>query len=161
MQPHHPPPGRPGTPVFLLDAWRLTHRYDRPDDEAVDNRYMLTPSDLPDPSVLRARGIERVLYVVDGDGDSRAEEDDLHALFLMYQEAGIDLALIDLSELVPGNQEPFYGQSLFIDPTRFTIVGDPSFYHRARGGFGGIHVIYGCWSPDGGHTHMFPFHGGG
>jgi hypothetical protein len=160
MRPHTLSP-RPGIPVFLLDAWRLTHRYDRPDDEAVDNRYMLTPSDLPDPSVLEARGISRVLYVIDGDEETRNEEDDLHALFLLYQEAGIELSIIDLADLTDPEAEPYYGQSLMINPLRVTIVGDPSFYHRARGGFGGPHVIYGGWSPDGGHMHTFPFHGGG
>jgi hypothetical protein len=161
MEPRLPPPNRAGTPIFLLDAWRLTHRYDRPDDEAVDNRYMLTPSDLPDPTVLRARGIERVLYVIDGDADARTEEDDLHELFLKYQEAGVNLSIIDLSDLSDANTEPYYGQSLVVDPLRLTIVSDPSFYHRARGGFGSTHVIYGGWGPDGGHTHCFHFHGGG
>jgi hypothetical protein len=163
LRPRPPPPGQAGTPMFLLDAWRLTHRYDLPDDEAVDNRYMLTASDLPDPSVLRAHGIDHVLYVVDSVQESEREEDDLRDIFLAYQDAGIRISMLDLDDILgapPDGDLRARAETLIIDPLRFTVVGDPSFYHRARGGFGGVHVIYGGFSP-GGHAHTFPFHGGG
>jgi hypothetical protein len=163
MQPRLPSGGQEGTPMFLLDAWRLTHRYDRPDDETTDNRYMLMPSDLPEAEVLRARGITRVLYVVDSLGSAQEEEDDLHAVFLSYQDAGIDVAIVDLADLesVATERPPFpsYGQSLVIDPGRITIVSDPSFFHRARGGFGCWHILYG--GGVGVHGYVFGGHRGG
>jgi hypothetical protein len=161
MSPSRPSAGQGGTPIFLLDAWRLTHRYDRPDDETTDNRYMLMPSDLPDTQVLRARGIGRVLYVVDSLESAQEEEDDVHPIFLSYQGAGIDVAIVDLADLESMANDrpllPYYGQTLVIDPGRMTILSDPSFFHRARGGFGGTHIIYG----GGAHGPVFGGHGGG
>jgi hypothetical protein len=155
-----------GVPVFLLDAWRLTHRYDRPDEEATDNRYMLTASDLPSAAVLLQHRIARVLYVVDNLNSSQAEEDDLHAIFASYQEAGIHIGIVDLAELTATARRrtlmPYYGQTLLIDPYRATLVEDPSFYFRARGGFGGTEVIYGGgFAFGGGYGHAFGSHGGG
>jgi hypothetical protein len=167
MKPRLPTTG-PGAPVFLLDAWRLTHRFDRPDEEANDNRYMLTPNDLPAPSVLLDRGIGRVLYVVDSLNVAQVEEDDLHAIFASYQIAGIDISIVDLADLTEAAREqpfvPYYGQTLVIDPdpVRGMIVDDPSFYHRARGGFGGTHVIYGGGRAYGGSFGVgWGGHGGG
>jgi hypothetical protein len=166
MQPRLPVGRSPGMPVFMLDAWRLAYRYDHPDDETTDNRYMLTSSDLPDGATLRARGIDRVLYVVESLDGAQIEEDDLHQTFLDYQAMGITTSIVDLAMLgdVPDErlESPYYGQALYIDTGRVTVVTDPSFYHRARGGFGGTHVVYG-----GGHPFMaaygftFGMHGGG
>jgi hypothetical protein len=136
------------TPVFLLDAWRLAYRFEDPGEGAYDNRYILNPSDLPDAATLRQRGVDRVLYVVEDREDSDVEEDDLHACFLRWQAAGISLAMVDLSELeVPFPPTPplasgrwfriFDEDALVVRP-RSTIVDAPSFYARARGGFGGL-----------------------
>jgi hypothetical protein len=164
-----PPLGRqPSTPVFMLDAWRLAYRYDHPDDETTDNRYMLTASDLPDGATLRARGIDHVLYVVESLEGAQLEEDDLHQTFLDYQAMGITTSIVDLAQLAAVAEQPpetpyyYYGQPLYIDGGRITIISDASFYHRARGGFGGTHVVYG-----GGHGFagaygfVFGAHGGG
>ena len=166
MQPRLPVGRRPSVPVFMLDAWRLAYRYDHPDDETTDNRYMLTASDLPDGATLRARGIDRVLYVVESLEGAQLEEDDLHQTFLDYQAMGITTSIVDLAQLAddrdPREELPYYGQPLSIDASRITIIGDRSFYRRARGGFGGTHVIYG-----GGHGFagaygfVFGQHGGG
>jgi hypothetical protein len=166
MQPR-PPVGRgPSVPVFMLDAWRLAYRYDHPDDETTDNRYMLTASDLPDGATLRARGIDRVLYVVESLEGVQVEEDDLHQTFLDYQAMGITTSIVDLAQLnglaAQRPETPYYGQALYVDSGRVTVIGDPSFYHRARGGFGGTHVVYG-----GGHPFFAAYgftlgtHGGG
>lgn len=159
------PSGAEGAPVFLLDAWRLALPDEPPDDEVTDNRYMLTPADLPAPEVLLSRGIRRVLYVVEDLEASDREEDDLHAAFAAYQAAGISIAMVDLAllqdrpEIAPWDDLGSDQWSLLIDPARGTVVTDPSFYARARGGFGGPHVIHG-----GGHGfgfgHFFG-HGGG
>jgi hypothetical protein len=166
MRPVLPPASNPGAPVFMLDAWRLTHRYDRPDDESTDNRYMLTESDLPSTVVLENRGIRRVIYVVDSVDASQAEEDDLHAVFASYQKSGIDVGIVDLADLLSMASQrplvPYYGHPLLIDPFRVTLIDDPSFYFRARGGFGGVHVINsGGYAFGGCYGRVFGFHGGG
>ena len=61
-------------PVFLLDAWRLAYRDIVPDDDDVDNRYILNPTDLPDAEALRAHGIRRVIYVVEDLNETDVEE---------------------------------------------------------------------------------------
>jgi hypothetical protein len=130
-------------PVFLLDAWRLAYRMDETDDEITDNRYIIYPSDLPDPSVLRANGISRVVYVVEDLDETTQEEDDLHPIFAAYQAAGVAIFMVDLNFLArPIERDRWYEvlppRRLYIEE-RVVIVDDPHFYARARGGFGGIH----------------------
>ncbi len=132
-------------PVFMLDAWRLAYRFDAPEPEVFDNRYMLNQSDLPDSSVLRAHGISRVLYVVDSLEDTEVEEDDLHLTFRSLAADGIGLSLVDLSWLeergaAPGLDLAFTEHPLRVEP-RLTLVDDPMFFKRAHGGFGGLHGI--------------------
>jgi hypothetical protein len=134
--------------VFLLDAWRLALQGTTPDPSAVDNRYILLSSDFPDAATLRARGIRRVIYVVEDRAESSTEEDDVHDLALAYQAAGIPLSLVDLGQLagmdvIPPEQADERWASYLDDwglevEVRSTILDDPGFYMRARGGFGGV-----------------------
>ena len=154
-----------GQPVFLLDAWRLAFREDPPDDDRTDNRYMLNAADLPPADMLLSRGIRRVVYVVESCESTSREEDDLHATFVAYRAAGIAVDLVDLELLQSLDpDEPWRdlvcGEwSLPIDPNRGTLVTDPTFYSRARGGFGGPHAIHGGVF-GAGFGHIFG-HGGG
>jgi hypothetical protein len=143
-------------PVFLLDSWRLAFRDEAPPDSVTDNRYILYPSDLPDPSLLARQNIRRVVYVVESADENETEEDDLHDIFTAYQDAGITVYLVDLDWLATqscgpdfsvqvnagGFSNPYYSalwhRALFVRP-REVCVHDPAFYARARGGFGGIH----------------------
>jgi hypothetical protein len=129
-------------PVFLLDSWRLAYRFEDPGEGTYDNRYILTPGDLPDAATLRQRGIQRVLYVVEDLGESSVEEDDLHVTFLRWQRAGVALAMVDLTWLerpvgARGWFHVFDEGALTVRP-RATVVDAPGFYDRARGGFGGL-----------------------
>jgi hypothetical protein len=144
-QPLSTPPDAtvPTTPVFMLDAWRLAYRDDQPDDDVYDNRYMLMPSDLPSPEALRAAFITRVLYVVEDLDETDLEEDDLHDVFSAYQAAGIGIHLVDLSWLKGRERTARWAEELaprthWVRP-RVTLMQDPYFYSRARGGFGGVH----------------------
>lgn len=144
MAPADDPARGPGLPVFLLDAWRLAHRYDETDDDTYDNRYALTSSDLPDAATLRARGIDRIVYVVYSLSQTTVEEDDLHPIFLQWEAAGIRIAMVDLADLVGMDQDDPWDtllirRDLWVEP-RETILGGESFYLRARGGFGGVHA---------------------
>ena len=125
--------------------WRLAYRFDAPEPEVFDNRYMLTQADLPDASVLRTHGISRVLYVVDSLDDTEVEEDDLHLTFRALVGEGIGLSLIDLAWLedhgaAPGLDLAFAEHPLRVEP-RLTLIDDPLFFKRAHGGFGGLHGI--------------------
>lgn len=141
-----PPVATAAHPVFVLDSWRLAYRFDDPGDEAYDNRYMLMPGDLPDPEFLRTQGITRVVYVVEDLDDAEVEEDDLHALFKSYQDAGIGIFMVDLAFLstvpapVDGSWRVDWAARLAPQAhwvsQRYTLVDDPFFYARARGGFG-------------------------
>jgi hypothetical protein len=147
-------PGATSTrPVFLLDAWRLAYRDDEPPDDVTDNRYILNPSELPDPAMLRAQGIRRVAYVVESLSDTTNEEDDLNPIFAAYEAAGIELYMLDLDVLLQPvamqYDQPvvgYYYWGVWFGPRyyfacgrRWTILDDPRFYTRAHGGFGGIH----------------------
>jgi hypothetical protein len=136
-----------------------------------DNRYMLNPSDFPSAEMLRARGIHRVIYVVEARDDTIHEEDDLNELFLSYAEAGIEIDVVDLALLqgIPSRVAVYVGPPYphwwwwYFGPYRFTcihrwtVVHDPRFYVRARGGFGGVHGVP-HWGA-GGHYHFYA--GGG
>ncbi len=147
-------------PVFLLDAWRLAYRDQETADDVTDNRYMIQGSDLPDVQTLRAQGITRVFYLVESLDDTETEEDDLHEVLASYQEAGIALFMVDLAwALEPTEPRARYSEgiqscSLQVVP-RLTVVSDPRFYARSRGGFGGIHGV-----PSLGHGGSRGFFGG-
>lgn len=157
MQPRLPASNSVTHPVFLLDAWRMAYRFDEPDEEVFDNRYFLQGSDLPDDTVLNARGIRRVIYVVSSLDDVSVEEDDLHAIFTLYQASGIQLEIVDLAGLsriiAPSGWPQFYSSNSFRIASRTTLINDPAFYARARGGFGGLHGVpfSGGYSGGGGH----------
>jgi hypothetical protein len=160
----------PARPVFLLDAWRLAYRDEEPPDDVYDNRYMLNPSDLPDASVLRARGIRHVVYVVARRGPTIFEEEDLNTTFVDYQRAGIPVVLMDLDELARLGADVdwptvFVDDRLDVSP-RATILLQPQFYTRAPGAFGGIGAFpsfgFGgrAGAPHGGVGFHGGFHGG-
>jgi hypothetical protein len=172
---HMPPRARTGAqddvdarPVFLLDSWRLAFKDETVDDEVTDNRYMLSQADFPSAAELMSHGISHVVYVVTDVGDVMYEEDDLNALFVAYQAAGIEVHMVDLSQLTTVIEPPGTGtvgvpwyvnvQNRFYVRTRRTVVHDEWFYRRAHGGFGGVHGV-----PIGsGHAYMFAGgHGGG
>jgi hypothetical protein len=158
-------------PVFVLDSWRLAYPAVTVDEETTDNRYMLGPADFPDVDVLRREGITRVLYVVESRDDAPVEEDDLNATFLEYAAAGIDLAIVDLEDLSywPRDEagasgrpnlliswDGWFRRYVYPPRVRPTIISDPLFYGRSRGGFG---VVSSAWSA---HAAMYGSgHGGG
>ena len=137
-----PPDAKEAHPVFVLDSWRLAYRFDEPESGVFDNRYMLMPGDLPDVATLRAQGITRVVYVVEDLDDTEVEEDDLHASFRAWQLAGLAIHLVDLDFLKDLTSWEKADWATKLAPRshwvreRYTLVDDPRFYYRARGGFG-------------------------
>ena len=142
-----PPSDVAPRPIFLLDSWRLAFKAEELDDDAIDNRYMLTQSDFPSASALQAQGIHQVIYVV-ACADVEMEEDDLNDLFASYTEQGIQIHMIDLATLArvrePG-EDPWYVELPYAHPfvfrPRSTVVHDPCFYRRSPGGFGGASLV--------------------
>ena len=151
-------------PVFVLDSWRLAFRFDPVEDDTTDNRYMLSAGDLPDAAALRAQGITRVVYVVEDLDDTTEEEDDLNSVFLEYQDAGVEVSLVDLDWFSSwAGSPPRWGERLgscrLGVRRRPTLLNDPKFYARAHGGFGGVlstPSVHGGWGS--GHRGG---HGGG
>jgi hypothetical protein len=156
MQPRLPQPEDLATrPVVLLDAWRLAFREDEPGDDVTDNRYMLSPTDVPDADSLRAQGITRIVYVVEDLDDTETEEDDLHEAFMAYQAAGISIFMVDLRFVYTAleHQHPWNEVLVrhhYAVVARTTICSDVHFYARSRGGFGGVHGF-----PTGGRGYGF------
>jgi hypothetical protein len=151
MPPSLPTGPGPTLPVFLLDAWRLAYRDETVHDDVTDNRYMLNPADLPSAEVLVERGIRHVLYVVEDLDDTQTEEDDLNETFLKYQAEGVRVSMVDFTWLMELGDRGSWrsqatwdwrlGSSVYTVGHRATIVKDPNFYVRARGGFGGEGVL--------------------
>ena len=131
-------------PVFLLDSSRLWERDLPPSEEAIDNRYALLPSDVPDAPTLQAMGITHVVYLVGDRTETPREEDDLHERALEYQNAGLGLSLVGLTDIerlgTAGNFTEIWARTPLIVLPRSTVLTDPAFYARARGGFGGVHA---------------------
>jgi hypothetical protein len=132
-------------PVFVLDSWRLAYRFDDPGPGVYDNRYMIMPGDLPDAETLKERGVARVVYVVEDLDDAEVEEDDLVATFRSWQAAGVTLHMLDLDfiqRIVPPPPPSALDWPRTLAPVtywsraRWTLIDDPVFYARARGGFG-------------------------
>jgi hypothetical protein len=141
----------------LLDSWRLAYQDEEFPDDAYDNRYMLSPSDLPDAETLRARGIDQVVYVVESRGWADLEEEDLHDAFLAYQEAGLLLSMVDIDFFdsvpeLPGRWGPALRGCILEVRPRVPIIRQPWFYSRAQGGFGGAGArpVFGGGSHGGG-----------
>lgn len=140
MAPPKPPRESPGgIPVFLLDSWRLAYREDDPGG-AYDNRYMLQPHDLPSADELRAKGITRIVYLVESLDDTEGEEDDLHPVLLAWQAAGVSVHFVDLPWLTSLTLDRDWTRTLAQSGAhverRRVLQDDPAFYARARGGFG-------------------------
>jgi hypothetical protein len=85
------PASAPG--LLLLDSQRLEPYTD--DGKQFDNRYVAA---VPPFDALRQRGIKHVLYIVP-DRKQQHESDDLNDDFVAYRDAGIQVAMLPLSDL--------------------------------------------------------------
>jgi len=104
------------------------------------------PGDLPDVQTMKERGITRIVYVVESLDDAEVEEDDLHASFRAWQSAGLTIYLVDLAFLkqvgpaggamFAADWAPRLSPYSYYVRDRYTLVDEPRFYARARGGFG-------------------------
>jgi hypothetical protein len=85
------PPSAPA--MLLLDNQRLAPYKD--EDGLFDNRYLATVPLVP---ALRKRGVKHVMYVVEN-RKQKNENDDLNDEFVEYNDAGIQVAILPLSDL--------------------------------------------------------------
>lgn len=157
-----PRPGGGGTPVLLLDAWRLAYQDEEPEPGVVDNRYIV--SNLPPAAELARAGIRHVIYLVESLDDTDVEEDDLNETFLAWQTAGVHISMLDLAGL-DERPAPYPWDSVLFDNAiiighRPLVIHNPRFYIHAHGGFGGLRAAPGV---AGGHAHWggHGFSGGG
>ncbi len=123
------------------------------------------------PEVLVEQGIRRIVYVVESRDETDTEEDDLHETFYAYQSEGIRVSMVDFGWLAQlgdrkgtGAQRPWdamLGSCEYRVVARATLVKDPRFYLRARGGFGGVAVLgFGVGAEASGAGGGFWVHGG-
>ncbi|MEI8256371.1 MAG: hypothetical protein WCJ30_11925 [Deltaproteobacteria bacterium] len=145
MTPRLLAPGTPrAIPVLLLDAWRLAFRYESFDDDIVDNRYALTSADLPSAELLASQGIRRIAYLVERLDETEVEEDDMTSIVADYAAHGIVLAMVDLESLCEPqggsiSMEQLVARHRWHFTPRLTLLEEPAFFERARGGFGAVH----------------------
>jgi hypothetical protein len=99
---------QPAPALFVLDANRLNPYRDQPDQ--FDNRYV---APVPSAAALTAAGIKRILYVRP-DASSLTELDDLNTDFVSWEQAGIAVRAVPLSD---------FSQ---VDPS--SSSADPSYY---------------------------------
>jgi hypothetical protein len=88
---------QPSLPMFVLDANRLAPYRDQAGQ--FDNRYV---APVPSAGSLRAAGVKRVLYIRPDDR-SLTELDDLNGDFVAWQQAGIDVRALPLSDFTTGD----------------------------------------------------------
>jgi hypothetical protein len=138
-------------PVFLLDSARLAYKDVAISEQTVDNRYALSSVDLPAPSVLQARGIRQVVYVVPSRSTTISEEDDLNPRFMEYEQAGMTLFFLGVDDLLTDDTAVedtavrvarLFSQWPFHVGRRPLCISDPRFFQRARSGFGGFHAAH-------------------
>jgi hypothetical protein len=83
--------------VLLLDSRRLNAYSD--DSDQFDNRYV---AKLPPPDKLQAMKVTTVMYAVP-DETKNAESDDINEDFVAFQEKGINVAMIPLTNFKPSS----------------------------------------------------------
>jgi hypothetical protein len=83
---------QPAPALFVLDANRLNAYRDQPDQ--FDNRYV---APVPSAAALTSAGIKRILYIRP-DADSLTELDDLNADFVSWEQAGISVRAVPLTD---------------------------------------------------------------
>jgi hypothetical protein len=114
----------PAPPVFVLDANRLAPYRDSATQ--FDNRYV---APVPSADSLKKLGIQRLLYLRP-DGASLTELDDLNTDFVAWEDAGIDVRAVALSD--------FTGQRAALDGANAAALsGGQTYYY-------------------GGHAHFYP-----
>lgn len=79
-------------PAFLLDSTRRKGT-GMPGPGRFDNRWIVFPQDFPSGTLLRSKGYSRAVLVQAG---SSAVDDDLSHVLYRWQEAGIEIHLLDL-----------------------------------------------------------------
>ena len=83
-------------PVFLLDSERLSLNA-KADHGVYDNRYYLSPADLPSADQFKAAGVEHIIYVTafgTRSPEQVKEQDDLNEYFTGLANAGLDFAIV-------------------------------------------------------------------
>jgi hypothetical protein len=156
-----PAPALGTVPVFLLDAWRLSFLDEETSTDVTDNRYALSPADLPSAEQLWAQGITRVVYVVSTRVQGDVEADDLNRRFVEYEQAGLRVAAVDLADLSGIQPVPsgaldwvtYFAPCEYLVLERATVLTDPAFYRLHRFGFGGFMAGYAALGSGIGHFH--------
>ncbi|HBJ35180.1 MAG TPA: hypothetical protein DDZ51_10580 [Planctomycetaceae bacterium] len=114
-------------PVWVCDNTRLGTRSGVPRE--FDNRYFLDDSILPGPELLKASGIEKIVYATSVAGAMQTA--DLTEYFKLMIQSGYPLFQISLEDLVQWQSEPVPFEPISRQPIKHR-----SFFRSSIGGFG-------------------------
>lgn len=89
-------------PAFILERARLGQKGLKPAPEQFDNRYFHPATDFPTAAILKAQGVNRIVYVNPRGVTQGCEEDDLSEYFVELWNGGMQFTYVKAGE---GNAE--------------------------------------------------------
>jgi len=119
------------SPVFILEGLRLANKTLKPRAGEFDNRFFYATTDFPVADVLRARGIQQIVYVNHRGAAAGSEEEDLAEYFLSLASAGLQFNYVRLRSGTFDRAivTPARRQTIFT-PTETSRYTGSSPYHR-------------------------------
>jgi len=147
LSPHEQGGPDAAVPVILLDAWRRAQPA-LEGEGVVENRYSLSPADLPSAATLKEMGIQRVIYVVEDALTATETEQDVSATLDEYTRVGIGAYKTDLDEL--NGVQRVVDKYIANRVSGYSIYGYDQYgrgvFFRNGYGYGGGYAGHGPWS---------------
>jgi hypothetical protein len=159
-----PPESAP--PVFVLEGQRLAPKGLDPASNRFDNRFFHAHGDFPPADVLKARGIQGVVYVNPRGVTAGSEEDDLVGYFAGLAGAGLNFVYARPSgeAVLHAAAQPVRRSTIFepAEAARYAASSPSSgVYHRPYWHYHRYHSSTGFWSRSSGAWGGGPSGGGG
>jgi hypothetical protein len=123
-------------PVFLIDSNRLADYKDA--DNQFDNRYL---AKLPSADKLKERGVKAVLYVTP-DRTRTQELDDLNDDFVAYKNAGLNVAMLPLSDFVAVQDQLASNQNANQNANNTNRSSTPPTHYYYGGSYGSHYYFF-------------------
>jgi len=119
-------------PAFILERSRLGQKGLLPTSKQFDNRYFHAHTDFPPASVLKAQGVNRIVYVNPRGTTSGSEEDDLSEYFVELWNAGIQVTYVKAGQ---GDVEmalvtPAPRETIFTRTAIASYTSSPRYHHH-------------------------------
>ncbi len=124
---------KPNAPALLMLDSQRVNPYSEDEKQLFDNRYM---AKVPSAADLKQRGITSILYVV-RDASRKEEMDDLNDVFVDYQNQGINIRFLPMSEFRLPDGTQVAASSNTATPTN--VVTERRYY------YGGSPMMHWWW----------------